>query len=55
MIVVGVRGPPGIKRAVRHRSVVGTWLHGALVLGALLYAITVPTIGVLIVYLGISP
>ncbi len=55
MIVMGVRGPPGIKRALRHHKVVGTWRHGALVFGALLYAITVPTMGVLILYLGISP
>ena len=55
MIVMGVRGPPGIKRALRRQDVVGTWRHGALVFGALIYAITVPTMGVLILYLGIIP
>ena len=49
MIVMGVRGPPGMKRALSRRNVIGTWRHGALVFGAL-----VPTMGVLVLYLGLS-
>jgi hypothetical protein len=54
LIIAGVRGPPGMKRLLRRHGIVGTWRHGALVFGALIYAIVVPTLGVMILYLGLT-
>jgi hypothetical protein len=54
MIIFGVRGPPGMRRLMQRNDIVGTWRHGALVFGALMYSITVPTLGVLILYAGIA-
>jgi hypothetical protein len=53
MIVLGVRGPPGMNRLPSRPGVAGTWRHGVLVLGAIFYAITVPTLGVLVLYRGL--
>jgi len=54
LVVAGVRGPPGMKRLLRRHGIVGTWRHGALAFGALIYAIVVPTLGVMILYLGLT-
>ena len=53
LIVAGVRGPPGLQRLLRRPGISGTWRHGALVFAALFYAVTVPVIGVLILYLAV--
>jgi hypothetical protein len=48
VVVLGVRGLPGVRSMVRRKTIAHTWKHGALVAAALLYAIVVPSVGAVI-------
>jgi hypothetical protein len=53
-VILGLRGLPGMRRMLRSPRVAGTWRHGALVFLAIIYSMTMPTLGVIIVLVAIG-
>ena len=53
-VVLGLRGLPGMRRLLRNPRVAGTWRHGALIFLAIVYSMTMPTLGVIVVLVAIG-
>lgn len=53
-VILGLRGLPGMRRLLRNPRVAGTWRHGALIFLAIVYSMTMPTLGVIVVLVAIG-